>query len=162
MTREISMHPGDMVARSLSITRTTHALVAVVTAAVTLNAMVAMQFIGLLGQAVLLSLVFVTLAAGLSAVSLEVYSRSGQAVSNLRSIGATSGSLSKAVLVSIIGYGAAGSALGAAAGAGLGAALGGPSVAGVTALAEGVGVIVAASAATAAGVYLGARAAWRS
>ncbi len=161
MSRDFAVHASDLVARSLKITKATHMTVAVVVAAVALNASIAIQYLGALGQAVLLTLIFLSVAGGLAAISADIYSRSGQAVNSLKSIGASSKSISYAVIVSVVGYGAAGAVLGAAAGAGVGAALGGAGASATTVLLESLGVIVAASSATAAGVYAGVRL-WRS
>lgn len=126
-----------------------------------MNATVAMRFTSTAGQVVLALLVFASLAAGISAVSSDIFSRSSQAVSNLRSIGATSRSLTSALAFPVFGYSLAGSALGAGLGVALGFSLGpaaGPSVTFLDVLA----VIAVASAASVAGVYAGGRAAWRS
>ncbi len=161
MSRDFAVHASDLVARSLKISRATHMTIAAVVAAVALNASIAIQYLSTAGQAVLLVLTFASVAAGLSAISADFYSRSGQAVSSLKSIGATSRSISYAVIVSVAGYGAAGATVGAIVGAGFGAALGSGGASAIDLLLESVGVIVAASSATAAGVYAGARA-WRS
>ncbi len=157
-----SMRSGEMVARSLKITRATHTLVAAVTAAVALNTMVAIQSLGVAGQAVLLAIVFLSLGLGSYAVSTDVYSRSGQAIANLRSIGASRGSISSALALAIVGYGVVGAALGAVVGALLSLALGSGGAGGVSMLIQSAGVIAAASAATAAGFYAGVRSSWRS
>ncbi|MDA4119576.1 MAG: hypothetical protein OK436_03215 [Thaumarchaeota archaeon] len=161
MSRGISVHEGQLLARGLKITRSTHLLVAAVATAVTANAMVAVQFTGLTGEIILLALIFGSLAIGTSAISADIYARSSQTVSNLRSIGASSKSISSAVLIPIIVFGIAGSALGAGVGAGLGITLGGASGP-VAILTQVFAVILISSAASAAGVYAGGRAAWRS
>ncbi|HEV2138798.1 MAG TPA: hypothetical protein VGR53_08140 [Nitrososphaerales archaeon] len=150
-----------MLARGLKITRSTHLLVAAVATAVAANATVALQFTGLAGEIVLLALIFGSLAVGTSAISADIYARSSQTVSNLRSIGASSRSISSAVLIPILVFGIAGSALGAGIGAGLGLTLGGPGGP-VTILIQVIVVILTSSAASAAGVFAGGRAAWRS
>ncbi len=157
MSREFAVHASDLVARSLKISRATHMTVAAVVAAVALNATIAIQYLSALGQAALLVLIFFSVAGGLSAISADLYSRSGQAVSSLKSIGATGKSISYAVIMSVVGYGAAGAVFGVLVGAGFGAALGNGGVSATALLVEGLGVIVAASAATAAGVYAGGR-----
>lgn len=136
-------------------------LVAAVATAVAANATVAVQFTGLGGEIVLLALIFGSLAIGTSAISADIYARSSQTVSNLRSIGASSRSISSAVLLPVLVFGIAGSALGAGVGAGLGLTLGGPGGP-VTILTEVLAVILTSSAASAAGVFAGGRAAWRS
>ena len=151
------MQASDLVARSLKISRTTRMTVAAVVAAVALNASVAIQFLGAPGQAVLLGLIFASVALGLSTISMDLFSRSSQAVSNLKSIGATRKSISYAVIFSMISYGAAGAAIGAATGTGLGAALGSPGASTANLVFDVVEVTVAASAATVAGVYAGGR-----
>jgi hypothetical protein len=143
------------------MTRSTHLLVAAVATAVAANAIVAVQFTGLVGQIILLALIFGSLAVGTSAISTDIYSRSSQTVSNLRSIGASSRNISSAVLIPVLKFGIAGSALGACVGGALGAALGSPSGL-ATILTEVLAVILTSSAASAAGVYAGGRAAWRS
>jgi len=161
MSRGISLHEGQLLARSLKVSKSTHLVVATVAAAVAANAAAAIQMTGTVGQAILLALIFVTLAAGTSAISSDIYARSSQTIANLRSIGASSRSLSSAVFLSVIGYGVAGSALGAGVGSALGFALGGQG--GVASLLVAVlGVILASSAAAAAGVYAGGRRTWRS
>jgi len=161
MSRGISVQEGQLLARGLKITRSTHLLVAAVATAVAANAMVAVQFTGLTGEIVLLALIFGSLAIGTSAISADIYARSSQTVSNLRSIGASSRSISSAVLIPVLVFGIAGSALGAVLGAGLGMTLGGPGGP-VTVLSEVFAVVLTSSAAAAAGVYAGGRAAWRS
>jgi hypothetical protein len=161
MSRGISLGGSAAVARSLKVTRATHGVVAIVNAAVAANAIVAMGPMGLVGQAVLIAIVFASVTATAFAVCTDIFNRSSQTVANLRSIGATTGSLSSALLFSTISYGSAGSALGAAAGAALGAGLGAGLVA-VPLLIEVVAVVIASSAATAVGVYAGARMSWRS
>ena len=161
MSRGASLQEGQLLARSLNVSKSTRLVVATVAAAVAANAAAAIQMIGLVGQVVLLSLIFVTLAAGTSAISSDIYARSSQTISNLRSIGASSRSLSSAVFFSVIGYGIAGSAMGAGVGAALGLALGGQGGAASVVLAV-LGVILASSAAAAAGVYAGGRWTWRS
>jgi len=161
MSRGVSLQEGQLLARSLKVSKSTHLVVATLAAAVAANAAAAIQLIGLAGQIALLSLIFVTLALGTSAISSDIYARSSQTIANLRSIGASSRSLSSAVFFSVIGYGAAGSALGAGVGAALGIALGGQGGA-VTVLIAVLGVILASSAAAAAGVYAGVRRTWRS
>ncbi|HEV2225504.1 MAG TPA: hypothetical protein VGR56_01715 [Nitrososphaerales archaeon] len=161
MSRGIPVSEGQLLARGLKITRSTHFLVAAVATAIAANAMVAVQFTGLVGEIVLLALIFGSLAIGTSAISADIYARSSQTVSNLRSIGASSRIISSAVLVPVLGFGIVGSALGAGVGAGLGMTLGG-SGGPVTILSEVFAVILTSSAASAAGVYAGGRAAWRS
>jgi len=161
MSRGISLHEGQLMARSLKVSKSTHLVVATVAAAVAANAAAAIQMTGTVGQAVLLALIFVTLAAGTSAISSDIYARSSQTIDNLRSIGASSRSLSSAVFFSVIGYGVAGSALGAGIGSAVGLVLGGQG--GVVSLLVAVlGVILASSAAAAVGVYAGGRRTWRS
>jgi predicted lysophospholipase L1 biosynthesis ABC-type transport system permease subunit len=161
LSRGISIQEGQLLARGLKITRSTHLLIAAVATAVAANATVAVQFTGLAGLIVLLALIFGSLAVGTSAISADIYSRSSQTVSNLRSIGASSKSISSAVLVPVLAFGIAGSALGAVVGAALGITLGGSSAM-LTVLVDIFAVIGTASAASAAGVYAGGRAAWRS
>ena len=153
---------GDMVSRSLRISAATHAGVAAVSAAVALNAVVAMQFLHAAGQAVILAAVFVLLCVGLSAISMDLYSRSQQTLSNLRSIGASRAKISQAMVLTMVIYGAGGALLGAAAGAGIGAGLGNSGTAAAGLLVQSFGVVVAASSAIVAGVYAGGWASWRS
>jgi hypothetical protein len=151
---------GDAVARGLKITRTTHMLVLAVVAGVASNATVAMQYSGLAGQIVLAVLIFASLAAGMSAISTDIYSRSSQTISNLRSIGATRGSISSAVTFPVLVYSAIGSVLGAGIGAAIGASFGHPGPGNIAV--DVLAVVLTASAASVAGVYAGGRAAWRS
>ena len=161
MSRGVSLQEGQLLARSLNVTKSTRQVIATVAAAVAANAAAAIQLTGLIGQISLLVLIFVTLSAGTSAISSDIYARSGQTIANLRSIGASRRSLSSAVFFSVIGYGVAGSALGAGIGAALGIAMGGQGGA-VTIMVTVLGVILASSAAAAAGVYAGVRRTWRS
>jgi hypothetical protein len=161
MSRGVSLQEGQLLARSLNVSKSTHLLVASVAAAIAANAAAAIQLTGLTGQIALLSLIFVTLAAGTSAISSDIYARSSQTIANLRSIGASSRSLTNAVFFSVIGYGVAGAALGAGVGAALGIALGGQGGA-ISAVVAILGVILASSAAAAAGVYAGGRRTWSS
>lgn len=159
MSREASVVATQIVARSLKISAATHLLVAATAAGVAVNAVVAMRFMGLGGQAVLLAVVFASLAAGSSAVAADVYSRSSQVVSSLKSIGATRTSLSSAVVFAVIGYGAGGATIGAILGLALGAGLG-PGPLDGAALIQFIAVILAACAGVSAGVFIGARRAW--
>jgi len=161
MSRGVSLQEGQLLARSLNVSKSTHLLVASLATAVCANAAAAIQLIGLTGQITLLVLIFVTVAAGTSAISSDIFARSSQTIANLRSIGASSRSLSNAVFFSVIGYGLAGSALGGGVGAALGMALGGQGGA-FSALFAVLGVILASSAAAAAGVYAGGRRTWSS
>jgi len=161
MSRGVSLQEGQLLARSLNVSRSTHVLVATVSAAVAANAAAAMQLTGFYGQTALLVIIFVTVALGTSAISSDIYSRSSQTISNLRSIGASGSSLSRAVFFSVIGYGIAGSAIGAGVGGALGLTLGGQVGAVSFALAV-LGVIFASSAAAAMGVYAGGRRSWHS
>lgn len=161
MSRGISLNGSAAVARSLKVTRSTHGVVAVINAAVAANAMVALGPLGYMGQAVLVAVVFASVAATVLAVCTDIFNRSSQTVANLRSIGATSGSLSSAVAFSLIIYGSAGSVVGAAAGGALAAGLG-SGVLSASLLIGVVAVVISASAATAAGAYAGARMSWRS
>ena len=150
-----------MIAKGLKISGSTHTLVASVSAIVALNAAVALQFIGLDAQAALLATVFASMAFCTAMVATDLFSRSGQAVSSLRSMGATTGSISSAVVLAMIGYGVAGAAIGAALGGALGAGLGaGPGL--LSLLIDSVAVIVISSFALIAGFYAGVRRAWRS
>ncbi|MDG6909426.1 MAG: hypothetical protein JRN08_03565 [Nitrososphaerota archaeon] len=160
MSRGFSIHESALVARGLGMTRSTDIVVGSVTAAVAANATVAMQFTGLLGAAVLAVLVFASVAVGAWGVSTDVYRRSSQTVSNLRSIGATKGAISAAMAVPLVLYGAAGSTVGAGVGAVIGLLLGGSP--GVGLAVEVLAVVAASSAASASGVYYGVRGAWRS
>jgi hypothetical protein len=157
-----SMRSSQVIARSLKITRTTHSLVAAITAAVALNSMVAIQYLGLSGQAALLVVVFVSLGVGSLAVSTDIYSRSSQTLTNLRSIGATTGSISSALALAIVGYGIAGAVIGAGSGGALGFALGSSGAGSMSLLTDAIAVIAASSGAIAAGFYVGARATWSS
>ena len=162
LKRESSARTGQIVARSLGISKSTHTVILAVAAAVALNAMVAIQFLSIIGQAVLLAVIFVSIAFGASAISADVYSRSSQTVSNLRSIGANSGSLSAALVSSTLAYGAGGSVLGACIGAALGVGVGNPGGLGSNLIVETVWVIIASCAAIVAGVYAGTKSVWRS
>ena len=159
MSRGVSLQEGQLLARSLKVSRSTHLVIATLAAAVAANAAAAIQLTGLVGEIALLALIFITLAAGTSAIASDIIGRSAQTIANLRSIGASSRSLSNAVFFSVIGYGVAGSALGAGVGAALGMALGAQGGA-VSALVAVLGVILASSAAAAAGVYAGGRRTW--
>ena len=160
MSREATVSATAMVAKSLKISGPTHLVVASVSAGVAVNAAVAMQFLGLGGQAAILAIAFLSLAAAASAVSMDVYSRSAQVVSNLRSIGASRNSVSSAVVLSLIVYGGGGAALGGIVGTGLGAALGGTGTFGGVLVVQLIAVVLAACGGMAGGVFYGARASW--
>ena len=151
-----------MIARSMKVTRTTQAIVGVISAGVAVNAMVAMQYLGVPGQAALLFMAALSIAVGSLVVSIDVYSRSSQAVANLRSIGASSGSISRALAIAIVGYGVAGAALGAIIGGSIGSAFGSGGASASGLLVEAFSVIIASACATAGGFYLGVRMVWRS
>ena len=159
MSRGVSLQEGQLLVRSLNVSKSTHLLVASLAIAVSANAAAAIQLIGLMGQIALLVVIFVTVAVGTSAISSDIFARSSQTITNLRSIGASRSSISNAVFFSVIGYGVAGSALGGVAGAALGMALGGQGGA-LSVLFAVLGVILASSAAAAAGVYAGGRGTW--
>jgi len=161
MSRGASLQEGQLLARSLNVSKSTHLVVASLAAAVAANATAAIQLTGLMGEIALLFVIFVTLAVGTSAISTDIFARSGQTIANLRSIGASSRSLSNAVFFSVIGYGVGGSALGAGIGAALGLVLGGQGGA-LSAVLAVLCVILASSAAAVAGVYAGGRRTWSS
>lgn len=161
MSRGFSLVADSVVTRSLKMTRATNVMVAALVAAVAGNVMVAIQFLGLLGQTVLLGLVFVSLAAAISAVCMDIFARSSQTVSNLRSIGATFGGLSGAVLGVVLAWGLLGAALGAGLGVVFGIGLSGSGTS-LSLLVEVVSVIAACAGAMGAGVYVGVKFAWRS
>lgn len=162
MKSGFSLGAGGVVARSLKMTRATHVLVAAPTGAVAANVMVAMQFIGLSGQLALLALIFASVSAATLAISADVFTRSSQTVSNLRSIGASTRSLSGAMLGVALTWGLAGAAVGACLGAVLGVGLAGTSGPALSLLAEAAEVLVASAGAMTAGVYFGASLAWHS
>ena len=150
---------GGPVAKSLKITSYTYAAVGSLTAALTANGMLAAGLLGSVGKAVVVAVVFVSLAGVTSALSADIFSRSSQAVANLRSIGASQVKISAAVATSVVVFGAGGALLGAAAGAGL-AALVSPSPAGAS-LIDALALVVASSAAVVTGAFAGGRASWR-
>ncbi len=152
---------GGPVARSLRITGSTHLMVAMLSAAVALNGAAAAQALGFTGFVVATAVVFASLAACSAAISVDILRRSGKTVSDLRSIGATSSSISSAIFGSVLAYGALGSAVGGVAGGALGSALVGPGPA-LSAVYGVVTVVLASSAALAVGTYAGGRATWRS
>ena len=160
MSREATVSATAMVARSLKISGTTQWVVASVSAGIAVNAAIAMQFLGIGGQAAILAIAFLSLAAAASAVSMDVYSRSAQVVSNLRSIGASRDGVSTAVVLSLIGYGGGGAALGGVIGTALGTALGGAGTLGGVLFVQLVAVVLATCGGMAAGVFYGARASW--
>jgi hypothetical protein len=160
MSREATVSATAMVARSLKISGPTHLVVASVSAGVAVNAAVAMQFLGIGGQAAILGIAFLSLGAAASAVSMDVYSRSAQVVSNLRSIGASRNGVSSAVVLSLIGYGGGGAALGGIIGTALGAVLGGTGTSGGILIIQLIAVVLAACGGMAAGVFYGARTSW--
>ena len=150
---------GNPVARSLKLSGSTHTVVAALSAAVALNGLVGMQALHAVGQAVLVGVIFASLAAGSAAICVDILGRSTQAIASLRSIGASRGSISSALIGPVLVYGAAGSAAGAIVGAALGATLvGAPLGAGL--YVDVPVVIVASAAAMVAGVYAGGRVTW--
>ncbi|MCL5672351.1 MAG: hypothetical protein JRN56_07425 [Nitrososphaerota archaeon] len=152
---------GGPIARSLRITGSTHLMVATFSAAVALNGAAAAQALGVAGLVVAVAVVFASLAVCSAAISIDILRRSGKTVSDLRSIGATSSSISSAIFGSVLAYGALGSAVGAVVGAALGSVLAGPGLA-LSTVYGVVAVVVASSAALAIGTYTGGRATWRS
>ena len=156
----LSMRYSGLVARGLKMNRSTNLVVASVTAGVASNATVAMQFTAALGQMVLSSIIFATVAIGIWAISVDIFSRSGQTISNMRSIGATAAGISSAILVPVMLYSAAGSAIGALLGIGIGVLVGASPGLGLAL--EFIGVVLACSMASAVGVYAGVRTSWRS
>jgi len=162
MSREATVSATAMVARSLKISGATHMVIASVSAGVAVNAAVAMQFLGVGGEAAILAMAFLSLAAAACAVSMDVYSRSSQVVSNLRSIGASRNSVSSAVILSLIGYGGGGAALGGLIGVALGAGLRSSGALGGVLVIQLVVVVLAACGGISAGIFYGARVSWRS
>ena len=153
---------GDgVVARSLKIGRSTDGLVATVNAAVAANAMVAMPLVGSGWDAVLIAVVFFSVMLSTLTISKDLLDRSSQTVAGLKSIGATGTALSLAILGAILAYGALGSALGAGLGGTLGVSMAKGGF-GASFGADLISVVVTAAVATGAGVYAGARMAWRS
>jgi len=161
MKRGLSFTTDGVIARSLKMTKATGVLVGALTAGVTVNVMVAMQFVGAFAQVLLVALVFAAVGFSSSAMASDVLSRSGQSVSSLRSMGATAGGLAMAMVGTVLAWGVLGAVLGTGVGSALGFAEGGTAGVFSSAL-DGAGVIAAAVAAVAVGVYLGARSSWRS
>ena len=159
MSREAAVSATAMVARSLKISGTTQMVMASMSAGIAANGAVAIQFLGIGGQAAILAMAFLSLAAAASAVSMDVYSRSEQVVSNLRSIGASRNSVSSAVVVSLIGYGGGGAVLGGAVGTAIGAGLSAGTVGGELIL-QLLAVVLATCGGMTAGIFYGARSAW--
>jgi len=151
-----------LVTKSLKMTRATSLLVASLTAGISVNVMVAMQYVGGFAQALLSGIVFVTLAVSTSAVSADVFARSEQSISNLRSVGATLKSMTGAILGVVLFWGLAGAVLGTGAGSAIGLVAGGSSPGLLGLMVDGLVVILLSAAAMSAGVYLGARRSWRS
>ncbi|MDG7010874.1 MAG: hypothetical protein JRN57_02015 [Nitrososphaerota archaeon] len=152
---------GGPVARSLRISGSTHVMAAAISAAVSLNGTIALQTLGVLGQAAVVAVVFLSVAACTAAISVDILGRSTKAVSDLRSIGASRWSISSALFGSMLVYGAAGSFLGGVVGATAGSALFGGAL-GAQTLAEVLAVLAASVGAVAAGAYAGGRITWRS
>lgn len=161
MKTGVSLGGGGAVARSLKIGRSTDGLVAIVNAAVAANAMVAMPLVSIDGRAAVLALVCGSVLLSSMAISNDLLGRSGQTISSLRSIGATKKTLAAAVLGAVLAYGAMGAALGAGFGGTLGESLTKAGF-GMAFGVEVLSVIAMAATATAFGVILGARLAWRS
>lgn len=150
---------GGPVAKSLKVTSYTYAAVASLTAALAANGMLAAGPLGAAGKALVVAVVFVSLAGVTTALSADVFSRSSQAVANLRSIGASQAKISGAVATSVVVFGAGGALLGAAAGAGLAALVSSSPVG--TSLFDALAMVVASSAAVATGAFAGGRISWR-
>jgi hypothetical protein len=158
---ETILERGGAVARSLKITGSTHAMVAAISGAMALNGMLAALALGFIGEVVVIGVVFVSLAGCSAAISVDVLNRSGKAVADLRSIGASRGNISMAIFGSILFYGALGAVIGGAAGAGIGFSLLGGASGSQTLI--GLFAVVATSAvALAVGSYAGGRLTWRS
>ncbi len=162
MSRASAVQASKMVSRSMRISRATHLAVATLAAAISLNVMVAVQFIGILGQAVLLAAVFCAVSVALTSISSDIYSRSSEAVSHLRSIGATSKSISKALALSMLTYGGGGALIGALAGAGFGEAFGTSGAGALALIVELTAVLITCAGSVAVGAYWGARVSWHN
>jgi hypothetical protein len=158
---ETILERGGAVARSLRITGATHLMVAAISGAMALNGMLAALALGFVGEVVVIFVVFVSLAGCSAAISVDVLNRSGKAVADLRSIGASRGNISMAIFGSNLIYGALGAVLGGAIGAGMGFSLMGGAF-GTQAVVDLFAVVVASAAALAAGSYAGGRMTWRS
>lgn len=154
------------VVRSLRIARSTFSVVAAFSALVATNVMLTLRTLSLAGQATVLALTFSLVCIITAALVVDILSRSSQAVSTLRTLGANQRVVAVSILVSLIAFGAAGSAAGALLGGGLGAALGAFGAApaqGVTeTLTAGLVVWVLSIVAVAAGVFVGVRTSWRN
>ena len=152
---------GGPVARALRITGPTRGLAVALPAAVSLNGAIAAQAVGLLGQAMVLAVIFASVAVCFAAISADVLSRSAKAVSDLRSIGASRGSISSALFGSMLTYGAAGAAAGSLVGTIVGSVLVGPGP-GTGTLVDVVFAVAATAGAVAAGSFAGGRTIRRS
>ena len=161
MKSQFSLRGDPLVTRSLKMTRTSFLLVATLTASITANAIVGMQLLGTAGQLALLVLMFISVTVATWSITADLFARSAQAVANLQSIGATRGSLSKAVLTAVLACGMAGTIIGAGVGTGLGFGVSSSIMTGLSMLANAGEVLLVSSAATAVGVFAGVRAAWR-
>ncbi len=159
MSRLFSLHESQLLARSLKISRPMRLVVGTVAGAIAANAAAAMQLTSDTGEVAMIGLLFVSLALGTFAITSDIYSRSSQVVSNLRSLGANGRSISSAIFLAVIGYGAAGSALGAGVGTAVGASLGGQSSL-VSSLVVVFAIVLTCSVAAATGVYVGGRRDW--
>lgn len=157
-----STRGSTLVARGLRISSPTKVLAAALAGAVSVNASLAMQFGGTDVLAALVALFFASVAAGAWAISRDICSRSAQAISNLRSIGATRASILSAVLLSVLLYATLAAALGAVAGTAAGDSVLGAGVSLTHALSYAALLAAAAASASGAGAYAGVKGAWHS
>ena len=161
MSKGIPFAAGGVVARSLKMTRVTYALVGVANASIAANSVVAIGYSAFAGQMTLYGFLFASMAMVATAISADVFARSGQAVSSLRSIGASRNSISLVVTTTVLVYGAAGAILGAVLGTAIGMGIGGLATSVDTAFTALI-VVTISAVATATGVYAGARLTWRN
>lgn len=157
-----STRGSSLVARGLGISSPTRVLAAALVGTVSVNASLAMQFGGTQTLVALSALFFASVATGAWAISRDVCSKSAQAISNLRSIGATRPFILSAVLVSILSYATLAAACGAFAGAVAGESVLGAGIALERAMVYAALLAAVSAAASGAGAYAGVRGAWRS
>ena len=165
MKRVTVRRADPVIARSLKVTRTTFSMVATFTAGVAANVMLSAQVLSALGQVAVFALMFAVISIISASLVADIFTRSNQVVTTLRTLGATKGAISKSIVVSLFVPGAAGAAIGAALGGGLGAAglVQGALGTGLgSIMLNGVVVLAMSLAAIGCGVYAGVRTAWRN
>jgi len=165
MRRESALGGDTAILRSLKIAKTTFSVVLASTALVATNVMVTLRVLSFPAQVAILVVTFMCVCIIITAVVADVFSRSNQILGTLRTLGAKRETILVTTLVSLLGFGAIGSVLGAVVGVGLGAVIDVPGTAtqgALTTLIDGLLVCGSLIAATEVGAFFGVRTSWRN